>query len=879
MSTNHSIRSQSRFVWAAGAVVMFGLVLLGMAIMWSEVRLASSRDALDNWRAKSLEVIIASDNAQSKMLDRQRIMRGFVMTGDPASLRGYDFGAMQEALWELERSVQDDRKQIRRVRDLYPIILDLSVRTERARMLVERGQRTDALKLSSSTNSDQAITKAKSIFAAIVDAERASLARRQTQEAKVDQLSDISVYVVALFGASLVIIAGAAGWHLLLTKAELREGQLAKRLDDEIRSSEERMRIAHEATGAGTWEFDLTSKALVWSPEMYSLYGCHARKKMTVEEWSGLIHMDGVDGASFFGEAGLRVGKSIRQDFRIEVAGGEQRWISSRAHVVRGDAGLRLIGMDLDVTEHRQMSEQLEILNRMLTADVDEKRRERESMFTRSKDLMCIARYDGSLVSVNPAWEVITGYSEKELLGRQWLDLVVSDDRERALSRVPDLESGGAVSNLVVRVETRDGRTVWLDCTLVSEPEGRRIYGVARDITEARLNEEKLRSAEQQLQQMQKMEAVGQLTGGIAHDFNNMLTPIVGNVDMLARLHANDPKSQRMLASVRQSADRATTLVSRLLSFARKQHLEPQVVDVVSLVTGMEDLVSRALGPLFEVTITAEHGGGVVKVEPNAFENALLNLCVNAKDAMAEGGPLEICIRHGAIASVTDLGLQPGNYVVVSVRDRGHGMDQATMQKAVEPFYTTKAVGKGTGLGLSMVNGMAVQAGGRLILKSQPGRGTVASIWLPRVDADATAVPVASSPAPISIARPLRILVVDDEPLVRHSMLTMLEAVGHSVVGAEDASEALQTLTKSDDFDVLVTDHLMPGMTGLDLIARVKRDMPGMKTLLVTGYTQMEGDPSVLRLGKPFSASGLASAIEEACRSDNIVRLKSHRTA
>ena len=858
---------------------MIGLVLLGMSIMWSEVRLGNSREALDSWRAHSLEAIIASDSLESKMLDRQRIVRGFVMTGDKDFLKGYDSNAMQEALWDLERIVRSDADQSRRVRALHPIVMDIAVRTERGRMLVEGGQRDVALKMISSREGDLSIARAKGIFAAIVDAERASLSHRQAEVAKVDNLSEIYVYIVALFGASLVVIAGAAGWHLILTKAKLREGQLAQQLDSEIKSSEERMRIAHEATGAGTWEFDLSTRSLLWSPEMYALYGRSQQKVMTIEEWGKLIHMDDVARCAFLGTCSLRAGKVMRQDFRIELAGGEQRWISSRAHVVNGETGLRLIGMDLDVTEHRSMAEQLELLNRMLTADVDEKRRERESMFTRSKDLMCIARADGSLISVNPAWEAITGYTEKELLGRQWVDLVVGEDRESALSRAPDLEAGGAVSNLVARVQARDGRIVWLDWTLVPEPEGQRIYGIARDVTEATLNEAKLRDTELQLQQMQKMEAVGQLTGGIAHDFNNMLTPIVGNLDMLARRHSEDPKSQRMLASARQSADRAVTLVSRLLSFARKQHLDPRVVDVVGLVTGMEDLVSRALGPQFKVAISSDQGVGSVKVDPNAFENALLNLCVNAKDAMSEGGPLEIGIARRRLLHATDQGLHPGDYVVVSVKDRGHGMSQETIKKAIEPFYTTKALGKGTGLGLSMVHGMAAQSEGALVIESEVGVGTVASIWLPVVDEVAPVDTLEAVQDFVEIDRPLRILVVDDESLVRHSVSAMLQGVGHSVVEAECGSEALQRIREGDGFDMLVTDHLMPGMTGLQLIDEVRRISPSMRALLVTGYAHMENDPSVPRLGKPFSASALAKAVEDASRSDNVRRLHARRTA
>jgi PAS domain S-box-containing protein len=851
---------------------------MGMAIVWSVVRIGDSRQALDSWRAHSLEAIIAADGLETKMLDRQRIARGYVMMGTSEFLRGYDSSAMQEALWDLERVVRDDAPQRERVRALRPIVIDVAMRTDRSRMLVDGGQRDVALRIMSTGAGDGAMTRAKDLFSGIVEAERSSLARRQEEVARVDRLSEVYVYVISLFGASLLIIAGAAGWHLVLARSRLREGQLSQRLDDEIRSSEERMRIAHEATGAGTWELDVGSGTLLWSPEMFALYGRRTGRVMTVDEWMALIHGDDVACCFFLG-GNLRAGKEMRQEFRIDLENGDQRWISSRAHVVKGDAGLRVIGMDVDVTEQREMSARLEVLNRMLAADADEKRRERETMFDRSKDLMCIARGDGSLLSVNPAWEAITGYTEKELLGRLWIDLIVAEDRDRALESTARLSSGEAVSRLVTRVEARDGRVVWLDWTLVPETGSGRLYGVARDITEATENEERLRDTEQQLQQMQKMEAVGQLTGGIAHDFNNMLTPIVGNLDLIARRHPDDERTLRMVTGARQSADRASTLVSRLLSFARKQHLDPQTVDVVSLVRGMEDLISRALGPMFEVAISAEDAVGSVKVDPNAFENALLNLSVNAKDAMPEGGPLVIDIARRSLTRAADQGRQPGRYVVVSVRDTGHGMDEETMRRAIEPFYTTKDMGKGTGLGLSMVHGMAAQSGGGLVLESRPGVGTVAAVWLPVVDEAVHAEAKPAVAAATAAARPLKILVVDDEPLVRQSVSAMLEDAGHEVVAAECGIQALQILRDGDGFDMLVTDHLMPGMTGLQLIEQVRAARPGMKVLLVTGYSQMDEDPSVPRLGKPFSAAGMAEAVDRAMRADNVLRMPARRTA
>jgi CheY-like chemotaxis protein len=246
---------------------------------------------------------------------------------------------------------------------------------------------------------------------------------------------------------------------------------------------------------------------------------------------------------------------------------------------------------------------------------------------------------------------------------------------------------------------------------------------------------------------------------------------------------------------------------------------------------------------------------------------------------MGEGGPIQIGISRRVLSQVSEHGMQPGAYVVVSVRDTGHGMDESTMRKAIEPFYTTKDLGKGTGLGLSMVHGMAAQSGGGLVLESVVGVGTTASIWLPVVDGETASHTVISAPEIVSVERPLRILVVDDEPLVRHSVVSMLEGVGHEVEEAECGAQALQKVREGGLFDIVVTDHLMPGMTGLEMIAELRELDPAAKALLVTGYAQMENDPSVPRLGKPFSAADLARAVEEASRSDNVLRMRSRRTA
>ncbi len=376
------------------------------------------------------------------------------------------------------------------------------------------------------------------------------------------------------------------------------------------------------------------------------------------------------------------------------------------------------------------------------------------------------------------------------------------------------------------------------------------------------------RQAEDALRQSQKLEAIGQLTGGIAHDFNNLLTPIVGSFDLLQRKCHNDPQALRLISGVLQSAERARLLVQRLLAFARRQHLEARAVDLEQLVRGMLDLIGRSLGPRIEVRVNMMADLPAARVDPNQLEVALLNLAVNARDAMPDGGIISISARIAHVEGEAQ-GLAPGRYICLSVADNGIGMTPETLARAVEPFFTTKAIGKGTGLGLSMVHGLAAQSGGQLTLDSTPGKGTTATLWLPAVDRSRVESPAATHEAEF-LARPLSVLLVDDDDLVRAGAAVMLEAFGHTVVQAPSATRALDQLASGDPFDVLVTDQRMPCMTGIDLIRRARFLRPDLPAVLITGYTDaIDPDATSLPvLAKPFRAAELARVVAEAVKHD-----------
>jgi signal transduction histidine kinase len=383
----------------------------------------------------------------------------------------------------------------------------------------------------------------------------------------------------------------------------------------------------------------------------------------------------------------------------------------------------------------------------------------------------------------------------------------------------------------------------------------------------AALHEEITRreKAEADLVQAQKMEAVGQLTGGVAHDFNNLLMVVLGNLELLRRRLPDDPRLQRLVDNAVQGAQRGATLTQRMLAFARRQELKPEAVAIPMLVQGMSDLLQRSLGPRIGVETHFPPQLPSALVDANQLELAILNLAVNARDAMPEGGKLSITADVGTVESAGAAGLDSGQYIRLLVTDTGVGMDEETLARAMEPFFTTKGVGKGTGLGLSLVHGVAAQSGGRFVLRSRIGEGTTGEIWLPVADPRREIKAREASPdfGPAAPRSRLRILAVDDDPLVLANTSAMLDDLGHEVKEAASAQQALEVLRGGAAVDLVITDYAMPGMTGIDLAAGIRSRWPDLPIILSTGYAELpEGaDPGLPRLAKPYTQDELAHAI------------------
>lgn len=368
--------------------------------------------------------------------------------------------------------------------------------------------------------------------------------------------------------------------------------------------------------------------------------------------------------------------------------------------------------------------------------------------------------------------------------------------------------------------------------------------------------------------QAQKLEAVGQLTGGVAHDFNNLLMAVQGSLELAKKRAQNDPRLMSLLENAMEGARRGTTLTQRMLAFARKQDLQVEAVDLLSLVRGMQPFIQRSIGPTIRVSIRIPANLPSVRTDASQLEAALLNLAVNARDAMPDGGAIIISARRVRTSRSADLPVPSGEYICLSVVDTGVGMDDETLAKATEPFFTTKGVGKGTGLGLSMIHGLASQSGGAMKIDSTPGEGTSVELWLPA--AKATDAVAEQQPTPLTAAAPLgrqlRILAVDDDPLVLANTAALAEDLGHTVLKAASGSEALDLLLDHDEIDLVITDQAMPGMTGLELAKELQSLRPGLPVVIATGYAELPAHASsqIPRLPKPFSQVALAEAISNA---------------
>jgi PAS domain S-box-containing protein len=472
---------------------------------------------------------------------------------------------------------------------------------------------------------------------------------------------------------------------------------------------------------------------------------------------------------------------------------------------------------------------------------------------------------EGRVATWNAGAERIKGYKAEEIVGKHFSAFYKPEDVAAGLP-LEALSTALREGKFACESQRRrkDGTLFWAYVVIdpIYDANGTHIgfAKITRDVTERRQAEDALAETRSRLLQLQKLEAIGQLTGGIAHDFNNLLTAVLGGMELLRKRIPAEPRLTRLLDNAIAGAQRGASLTQRLLAFARRQELKAESIDLLEVVRGMSELMQSSIGSVARIETHFPLRLSPALADANQLELAILNLVLNARDAMPRGGLITISAKEETLAGENDIGLPAGDYVCLVVSDTGEGMDAETLSRATEPFFTTKGIGRGTGLGLSMVHGVAEQSGGRLRLQSEKGRGTAAEIWLkasselPRSTSNA-----ADREAILPHVAPMSVLVVDDDQLVLRNTSAMLDDLGHRPIEALSGAQALRILRKPTHVDLVITDQIMPSMTGVELAAVIKKEWPDLKIVLATGYAELPAgvNADIPRLAKPFQQSDL----------------------
>ncbi|MET4636045.1 PAS domain-containing protein [Kaistia defluvii] len=640
----------------------------------------------------------------------------------------------------------------------------------------------------------------------------------------------------------------------------------------EQRRIQEQLRIAQSAGEIGTFEHAQGFGTVTVSEQFCRLLGLHPTPILPVTTVNRLVHPDDLPIIELIHYDQPKLSANI--EFRITRADtGEDRWLARRGEYVRdlSGPGLRYIGVIYDITTSKQNEARLKRLNEGLSESVRERTRDRDRIWRNSRDMLAVADRRGRLLDANPAWSAILGTENSNIVGKLISQLSAPEDAVLVESSIAETLGRGSAS-FESRVTHADGTPRWVSWAASRENETIYLYG--RHITVEKEQESALREAEAQLRQSQKMEAVGQLTGGIAHDFNNMLTGIMGALDIIKRRLASGRLEglDRFMDAATGSAQRAAGLTHRLLAFSRRQPLDQKPVDVRQLITDMRDLFDRSLSEQIELLIRPAPDCWAATTDLNQLENALLNLAINARDAMPDGGQLSVDTRNvtlapGDVPSLSRRGQETQDFVAITVRDTGTGMSAEILEKVFEPFFTTKPIGQGTGLGLSMVYGFAQQSGGGVEIESKLGQGTAITLYLPRSLADST--PDIPDGALVPAGAGERVLVVEDDPSVRLLVVEVLQDLGYSAVEAINADMAIAKLRQNGAIDLMISDVGLPGMNGRQL-ADVARDiLPGLKVLFITGYAANAVNKDAFladgmdMITKPFNLEQLALKIRE----------------
>jgi len=623
---------------------------------------------------------------------------------------------------------------------------------------------------------------------------------------------------------------------------------------------QQQLRIAQTAGGVGSFEYVSGFGTATVSEQFCNLLGLLPADALPVRTINAVVAPG--EPPIILGAETTPEQQSAYSEFRIRRADtGAERWLARRGELIRdgGPLGVRFVGVIYDVTEAKLAEARLRELAATLEQRVEARTQERDRVWALSRDLLVVADRNGRLRATNPAWSRILGYESGQLEGQAFDAFIHPDDRAGLRRMIEGLGELGPVESFESRVCDAAGDYRWIDWSGASQDDDLFITG--RDISQRK-------QLEEQLRQSQKMEAVGQLTGGLAHDFNNMLTGVIGSLDIMRRRIADGRTEDlgRFMDAASTSAERAAGLTHRLLAFSRQQSLDTRAVDVNELVGSMEDLLTRTLGEQTRLQVRLDTATWPAWSDANQLESAILNLAINARDAMPAGGVLTLETANVSLGVETDLTVPAGDYVHIRVQDTGTGIPPDVIDRVFDPFFTTKPIGQGTGLGLSMIYGFMRQAGGGVSVASEPGVGTTIDLYLPRAASVSTVDDDQTAPTPRGHGE--TILVVEDDPSVRLLVLDVLTEIGYAPLEASEAESALTQL-RAGHVDLLVTDVGLPGLNGRQLADMALRLQPHLRVLFMTGYAEQATDrgaflgPEMSMITKPFTIDTLAARIRE----------------
>lgn len=674
---------------------------------------------------------------------------------------------------------------------------------------------------------------------------------------------------------------------------EVNERRRRLQAEQALREVEVRARLAIDAARLGMWDYEPQSGTLIWDERCRAMMGIAAETPVDMPLFERLCHPD--DRERMREQVARAISGSDAGQFsttyRVLFEDGRMRWMETRGQAFfDGERCTRFVGVLMDITEQQLATQTLRQMNETLGERVQERTRERDRTWELSRDLLAVTHTDMMPVALNPMWEQAFDWPLEQLMEHPLTRLVHPDDLQATLEETARVGRGKVTTRFVNRMRHRDGSYRWLSWSAVAD--GGRIYSAARDITSEIAAVDKLADANRELraqiqererveatlQQMQRLEAVGQLTAGVAHDFNNLLTVILTSASFLQNdLQNGAPleRSLRRLQYIRESGERGATLTSQLLAFARRQQLAPTAIDLNDTLVNLLSLLKSTLGGSVSIETDTQADIWHALVDPTQIEMIILNLAINARDAMADSGRLTLGTRNVVIDQPAQRAEDPspGEYVMLSVADTGSGMSEAVLSKAFEPFFTTKEVGKGSGLGLAQVFGFAKQSGGGARIESREGVGTTVKVFLPRTSAPRQPEPASAASSGSAESNSQHcILLVDDDHSVREVTAQMLEDLGFTVIAADSGDDALQLLTQGAEVDLLLADFAMPGMNGGELARAVRVRHPELPVVFVTGYAELceLGLEGYSIIQKPFREEQLANKLQLALREGSL---------